>query len=327
MKSAWIYGLLLAGLAAAGCARPDSTPAPAATPTTVPATTRADRPPQTPVIAPNTVLHENVSYGGPDPKLNTLDLYAPNNVNNAPVLLFIHGGEWTKGDKRDVSYKPRFFNENGIIFASANYRLSPKDKHPAQVSDVARAIAWLKAHAAEYGGNPDQIFIMGHSAGCHLVTLVALDSQYLSEVGLKPSDIRGVIAWSGGMYNLPDRAGGTGKYPGYIRATFGESQVDQWAASPRAHVDQAGKAPPFLFASLDDPRSNNSRLAAQDMVEQIRTGGGQAEQVILTGKTHFAANHELGQENDTTGRLILKFILTNTPGKGLSGLNCDKGCL
>ncbi|MCC7350859.1 MAG: alpha/beta hydrolase [Phycisphaerales bacterium] len=305
MKHLLILGMAFVTLSMAGCTRPDSsTPATAPAPTT----SHADRPPQTPILSADTIAHENIHYGGPDQKLNTLDLYAPKGAINSPVLLFIHGGEWTKGDKRDVSYKPKFFNEHDIVFASANYRLSPTDKHPAQVSDVAHAIAWLKAHVAEYGGDPDQIFIMGHSAGCHLVTLVTLDPRYLQQAGLKPMDVRGVIAWSGGMYNLPDREQGTGQYPAYIRATFGDSHEAQWAASPRAHVQNASEAPRFLFASLDVPRSRNSLEAAQDMVEQINANGGNAKQIILTGKTHFTANHELGAPSDTSGQIILDFI-------------------
>jgi acetyl esterase/lipase len=260
------------------------------------------------VLADTTIEHRNIPYGDADPSLNTLDLYAPKNANHAPVILFIHGGEWTKGDKRDVSSKPKFFNEHGIIFASANYRLSPKATHPAQVSDVAGAVAWLKTHISKFGGDPNRIFIMGHSAGCHLVTLVTLDPQYLEQFGMKPTDIRGVIAWSGGMYNLPDREKGTGQYPAYIRATFGDSESAQWAASPRAHVDNAQSAPPYLFASLDDPHSANSRAAAQEMVDQINQHGGRAQQVILRGKSHFAANHELGAPGDTTGRIILDWM-------------------
>lgn len=304
MKNRWIYAIVLAGLGMIGCSRSNPIP-PAAS---QPATTRAARPPQTPVLADNTIGHQNIPYGGPDQKLNTLDLYVPKGVQHAPVILFIHGGEWTKGDKREVSSKPKFFNDHGILFASANYRLSPKDTHPAQVDDVAHAIAWLKAHVSQFGGDPNRIFIMGHSAGCHLVTLVTLDPNYLNEVGLKPADVRGVIAWSGGMYNLPEREKGTGRYPAYIRATFGDTEAAQWAASPRAHVENAKSAPPFLFASLDDQRSQASRDSALEMVDQINRHGGKARQVILTGKSHFAANHELGASGDTTGQIILDWI-------------------
>jgi len=101
-----------------------------------------------------------------------------------------------------VSYKPKFLNENGIVFVSANYRLSPPAKHPTHISDVAAAVRWVYDHAAEIGASPKKIVVMGHSCGCHLVTLLALDPRWLAGVKLSPDDLRGVVAWSGGAYDL-----------------------------------------------------------------------------------------------------------------------------
>ena len=92
----------------------------------------ATRPAQTPVLGVNTVVHGDVLYGGPDAKLDVMDIYSPAGATGAAVLLFIHGGEWARGDKTEISFKPRFFNEHKIVFASANYRLSPASAHPAQ---------------------------------------------------------------------------------------------------------------------------------------------------------------------------------------------------
>src|SRR5262249_51817026 len=139
-----------------------------------------ERPPQTPVTAKNTVARTDVAYG--EDAKQRLDVYAPKGVKQAPVVIFVHGGEWTRGDKENVSYKPKFLNENGIVFVSVNYRWTPAATHPAHVSDVAAAIRWVHDHAAEFGGDAKKIVLMGHSAGCHLVTLVALDRRYLAAV-------------------------------------------------------------------------------------------------------------------------------------------------
>ena len=284
----------------------------ASKPSSRPTEGAASRPAQTPVLAENTIEHKDVAYGGPDAKLNVLDIYSPAKASKSPVLIFVHGGEWTKGDKREISCKPKFFNEHAIVFVSVNYRLSPKDKHPAQVDDVATAIAWVREHIAEYGGDPNKIVLMGHSAGCHLATLTALNPESLAKVKLKPSDLRGVVAWSGGMYDLVARAKAGGMYLPYIQATFGDSEESQRAASPMTYTQNAKGGPTFLFASTDEERSASSRQAAEAMVEAINKAGGTAKTAILAGKTHFATNHELGADGDKTGLMLLEFITAVT---------------
>jgi len=266
------------------------------------------RPAQTPVLADNTMLRADVPYGGIGDPLEVLDVYSPRGVSGAPILIFIHGGEWSRGDKHDVSSKPKFFNEHGVVFVAANYRLSPKHKHPAQVDDVAAAIAWTRQHAGEIGGDPNKIVIMGHSAGCHLVTLVTLDPRPLAKVGLTARDVRGVVAWSGGMYDLVSRAQGGGMYPPFINATFGETSEAQKAASPMTYVVNAAACPPFMIASVDDDKSAASRDASAKLAKGIDDHGGRAQEQLLVGKSHFTANHELGAEGDRTGPQLLEFV-------------------
>jgi acetyl esterase/lipase len=266
-----------------------------------------DRPSQEAVLAKTTVAKLNVAYGKDEKQ--TLDVYAPKGVKNTPVVIFVHGGEWTKGDKAEVSFKPRFFNENGIVFISINYRLSPAVTHPAHVSDVAAAVRWVRDHAGDFGGAPDKVILMGHSAGCHLVALAALDPRYLAKEKLTPKDLRGVVAWSGGMYDLVDRAKGEGLYPKYIRQAFGDSEAAWRDASPVAHVGDA-PMPPFLFAYVDRKTDGkDKRVEPSEMLAGlIRKAKGTAEVHLLANRTHFEANHLVGAPDDTTGKLILDFI-------------------
>jgi len=279
-----------------------------------PAATRPARPSQAPVLSAKTVLHADVPYGGPDAKQNVLDIYTPSDAKAAPVLIFVHGGEWSRGDKKDISYKPQFLNDNHIVLVAPNYRLSPKDPHPAQVDDLATAIAWTKAHIADYGGDPEKIVIMGHSAGCHLVTLLALDPQYLAKAKLKPTDLKGVISWSGGMFDLVDRAKTSTMYSPFIKATFGESDEPQKNASPMTYAKNAKNSPPFLFASCDDEKSKNSREASEHMIQLINDAGGHAQSATLTSKDHFHANHDIGNPKDDVkiGEILLKFVQDTT---------------
>ncbi len=224
----------------------------------------------------------------------------------APAVVFVHGGEWARRDKNEVSYKPKFFNENGIVFVSVNYRLAPSAAHPAQVNDVAAAVRWVHDHGAEFGAAPEKIFLMGHSAGCHLVTLAALDPRYLASVGLQSSDVRGVIAWSGGAYDLVEKVNAGGMYAPYIRQAFGESEAAWCDASPMAHVGDARPMPPFLFVSYE--RGNASHQAAERLAGLIRDAKGRADSLVIEGRTHFTANHLLGAPEDATGAILLNFI-------------------
>jgi arylformamidase len=264
---------------------------------------KEDRPSQAAVLGKNTVVSADRAYGA-DAK-QRLDVYAPRDAKAAAIVVFVHGGEWTKGDKADVSYKPKFFNEHGIVFVSINYRLSPAARHPDHVNDVANAVRWVRDHATEFGGDPHKIVLMGHSAGCHLATLAALDPRFLAAVKLQPADLRGVVAWSGGMYDLPDRVKGEGNYPKYIRQAFGEKEGALRDASPITHVGDA-KMPPVLFVSIE--KGNASHKAAERMAQAIRAAKGQADTRLLEGRTHFMANHLIGAPGDTTGELLLDFI-------------------
>lgn len=264
---------------------------------------KEERPSQAAVLAKNTRVIADRAYGS-DPK-QRLDVYAPTDAKNVPVVIFVHGGEWTKGDKSEVSYKPKFFNEHGIVFVSTNYRLSPPAKHPDHVSDVASAVRWVRDRAAEFGGAADKIVLMGHSAGCHLVTLATLDPRYLATVKLRPTDVCGVVAWSGGMYDLADRVKGEGLYPKYIRQTFGDTEAAWRDASPAAHVGDA-PMPAFLFVSIQ--KGNASHKAAESMAAAIRKAKGDADTRLLEGRTHFMANHLVGAPGDATGDVLLEFI-------------------
>ena len=262
------------------------------------------RPPQDAVLADNSVVEANLSYG--EDELERLDVYAPRGASHAPVVVFVHGGEWTRGDKAAVSFKPKFFNQNGILLISVNYRLAPAATHPAHVSDVAAAIHWSHGHCGRFGGDPKKIVLMGHSAGCHLVTLVALDPRYLAKVGLRPADLSGVVAWSGGSYDLVQKVEQGGAYADYIQKAFGDSR-DVWRdASPVNHADNAKAGPAFLFASIES--GSASHQAAERLARLIRDSGGRSTTRLLEGRDHFGANHLLGAPDDTTGAIFLQFV-------------------
>ena len=155
-----------------------------------------------------------------------------------------------------------------------------------------------------------KIVVMGHSAGCHLVTLLALDPRYLAAVKLRPSDLRGVVAWSGGAYDLVAKVKAGGMYGPYIKQAFGDSEAAWRDASPITHVGDAKPLPPFLFISIEP--ANDSNLAADKLAGLIRDAGGQATAKLIEGRTHRSANALIGAPGDTTGALLLDFVRQST---------------
>jgi acetyl esterase/lipase len=153
------------------------------------------------------VIRDVAYYSGPyaDERRHRLDLFLPQGKKAYPVVLLVHGGAWMTGDNRCCglySSVGEFLASQGIGVVLPNHRLSPGVRHPEHVKDVARAFAWAREHVDALGGRSDQIFLIGHSSGGHLVALLATDDRYLQAEGLHTEDIRGVVAVCG-VYRLP----------------------------------------------------------------------------------------------------------------------------
>ena len=137
-----------------------------------------------------------------DTQDTSLDVYVADPLEpRSPVMIWVHGGGLVMGDKassKDLASKPEYFTSKlGFILVSINYRLLPEGKYPRNVQDVADALAWVHAHIAEFGGDPDQMFLIGHSSGAELVTQVATDEEFLKKAGLDLRILKGVIAIEG----------------------------------------------------------------------------------------------------------------------------------
>ena len=180
---------------------------------------------------------------GVEANLQSLDIYAPKAAENAPVMIYVHGGGWRAGDKAGVGNKPSFFNSKGWVFVSTNYRLIPHVAFPENVADVAKAIDWVYRNISQYGGDPNKIFIMGHSAGAHLVSLVATDPTYLEKCGRTLKDVKGVISLDTQAYDLLELLDGWTSDV-YSKA-FGKDPQLHKLASPQHNVNSERYIPPF----------------------------------------------------------------------------------
>jgi acetyl esterase/lipase len=233
---------------------------------------------------PSGVPAADVAYGS-DP-LQHLDIYqARNSSGPAPMLLFVHGGGWSIGDKSELSWLGAKLAEQGVLVAVANYRLSPAVQHPAHAQDVARAVAWLYRNGANYGGDPQRLYLGGHSAGAHLASLVALDGTFLTAEGLSPSVVRSVVGVSGAGYDLDARYAAS-PLAQLFYAAFGKDPT-RWAlAAPLHYVDHA--APPFLLIhGLEDTQA--PAAGAQNFAQALKKDGGQIRLELLPGLEHGTA--------------------------------------
>ena len=147
--------------------------------------------------------HANIAYG-PHPQ-QRLDVYVPQSAapEPRPVVVFWHGGHWRFGDKMDYRFVGAALAESGYVAVVANYRHYPHVKMPGFLSDAAQAALWAAAHSKEYGGDPERLYLMGHSAGAHLAALVTLDPRYFAAAGQSAPHIAGVIGLSGPYDFLP----------------------------------------------------------------------------------------------------------------------------
>ena len=188
-------------------------------------------------------------------KRGYLDVYTPEGgvpAGGAPVLLQVHGGAWTIGTK-DQQGLPlmRRLAAKGWVCVAINYRLAPRDPFPAQIVDVKQAIAWIKEHIADYGGDPDYLAITGGSAGGHLATLAALTPGATEwQPGFEDADTSVQVAVP--HYGVYDMAGSTGlRAATLMRDRFLAPRVMQrrWSEDP----DLFESASPILRITQDAP--------------------------------------------------------------------------
>jgi acetyl esterase/lipase len=233
-----------------------------------------------------------------DPIRHKLDLYLPKGQKDLPVMVFIHGGAWKKGSKNGFQKLGRTFAKHGVGTVVANYRLTPQVKHPEHIKDVARAFAWTYKNIAKYGGKADQIFVSGHSAGGHLVALLATDDIYLKAQGLSLANIKGAIPISGPLLVKN-------------KEVFGDEESCR-QASPLNHV--TGHTPPFLFlyAEKDIPYCDKMTKA---MVEAVRKTKGQADYQMFKGRNHGSIVGNIPNEGDPVAQAMLTFIGKHSGGQ------------
>lgn len=280
-------------------------------------------------------------YDGPDAdaRQHRLDLFLPKGGKDFPVVLLVHGGAWMIGDNRCCglySSVGEFLASRGVGAVLPNYRLSPQVKHPEHVRDVARAFAWARAHIAEHGGSPRQLFLLGHSAGGHLVSLLATDEKYLKAEGCRIADIRGVIAVSG-VYRIPEgdveltlggatpralrwdkvlplrgaSVSGQTTLPGIplslnvFGPPFGEDVEVRLDASPINHVRPG--LPPFSLVVADNDLPTLPEMA-REFQQALREHNNEVDFHRIPERNHHSIMFSAVQTDDPVAGTTLEFI-------------------
>lgn len=142
------------------------------------------------------VAHDGIAYGA-EPR-QRLDVYTPvDGIRPAPVVVFLYGGSWKRGDRANYRFIAEALTSRGLVTVIPDYRVYPDVRFPSFVEDSAAAVGWVREHVDAFGGDPDRIFLMGHSAGAHIAALLTLDERYFAETNVPASAVRGMIGLAG----------------------------------------------------------------------------------------------------------------------------------
>jgi acetyl esterase/lipase len=185
-----------------------------------------------------------------------LDAYAPAGASGDPVVVFFYGGSWSEGKRHWYRYVGDALADKGVVVLIPDYRKYPDVRFPAFMHDAARAVAWAREHAGEFGGDPRHIFVMGHSAGGQIAALLACDKRYLADVGMKPRDLAGIIGVAGAYAFLP--------FVEDEPEIFGDDAKGRYDSQPINFVD--GDEPPMLLLQGTDDEEvppNNAEAMAE----------------------------------------------------------------
>ncbi|MEE8475053.1 MAG: alpha/beta hydrolase [Myxococcota bacterium] len=240
-----------------------------------------------------------------------------------PILVFVHGGGWTSGDRaltvggRDVYGNiGRFFAARGVGVAVISYRLQPEVSWREQLDDVGAALRWVHAHAEGVGADPNAIFLSGHSAGAHLATYVVLDEERLETLGVPPSSLCGLILVSGAAYDLTDaRTWELGASRAYYEERFrGADTSDGWMreASPIRFASPSSPPALILYAGGE---TKALQRQSQVLHEALVAAGGSSQMQVVPGENHERIVLTLSRADKVAARAMLDFIHTRECGR------------
>ncbi|MDB5319603.1 MAG: Carboxylesterase [Phycisphaerales bacterium] len=260
-------------------------------------------------------IKRDIPYAGVEDTKRTLDVYAPADAKNLPVVFWIHGGGWQTGDKTDVALKPQAFMDKGFVFVSVNYRLLPAVDMGTLIGDVAKSCRWVEDHIAEYGGDPKRLLVGGHSAGAQLAALICTDERYLKAEGIGFDVLKGCVPVDGDTYDIPAiievaetrwRVHGMPPQKFGHREKFGNDPAKHRDFSAVNHIAKDKGIPPFLIlhvANHPDTSAQAFRLGAV-----LKEAGVPTRVFGAKNTEHSKLNDDLGLPDDPATKALYEFV-------------------
>lgn len=218
--------------------------------------------------------HAGLTYG--EHARQRLDVYAPDGAaGDAPVVVFFYGGRWSEGDRTGYKFVAQYLTSRGAVAVIPDYRLHPDVGFPAFIEDGAAAVAWARANAAGYGGDPGRLFVMGHSAGGHIAAMLATDGRYLAAVGGDRGWLAGMIGLAGAYEFLP-------LTDADLKTIFGPES--EWPRSQPVNFVDGGEPPMLLLHGTADTtvHAEDSEILAR----KVEAAGGEAQLRLYPGVGH-----------------------------------------
>jgi len=257
----------------------------------------------------------DIPYGDSSIERQVLDIYAPTDAKKLPVVFWIHGGGWVTGDKASVQIKPQWFLQQGCVFVSTNYRLLPKVEMDTIIRDVAKSLGWVHKNIESYGGDPNRIYVMGHSAGAQLAALICIDERYLQAEGVPFSVLQGCVPVDGDTFDIPaiiETAETRRRVHKQPQATFGHRE--KFGNSPEkhvlfsavTHVAKGKSIPPFLIFHVSGHPDTSAQ--AQRLNSVLNESGISSKLYVAKDSDHSTINNDIGVPNDPGTAMLLDFI-------------------
>ena len=256
-------------------------------------------------------VKRNINYRGQTPNVrNLLDVYYPKKTESPKdVLVFIHGGSWDSGKKETYWWLGKNMARNNVVSVIINYSLSPEAKYDKMALDCSEAIKWVKDSISQFGGNPDRIFVMGHSAGGHLAALINNDPRFFNKIGIT-NPIRAVILNDGFGMDMHE----------YLNVAEKNKQTESFmnTFSKDANLWKVG-SPMFYLENVQNPYlifvGENTYPAIKKQSDRLNkeliNANKKSELTIIQGKKHVGMISQMIFRSNKMYDMILNFMNSN----------------
>ncbi len=254
-------------------------------------------------VSRNLQVDKDIAYGSEAGQL--LDVYSRSDVSSKGVIIFVHGGYWDTGSKNEYPFVADSFTELGYTTVVVGYRLVPTITFPEYVEDVALAVKWtvdnlVVDNTAQYGGNPEKLFLMGHSAGAHLASLVSFDERYLLKHGLTQNILSGFIGLAGPYNFLPVA-------PDDVRSIAALGPLETYPDTQPINFADQDDPPAFLGYTPEDKTVNPNNTIS--FAAKIREVGGEVTERDYDGVSHVTILGAVARASRFFNKAILDDIM------------------